>query len=189
MIIYCTENKINGKRYIGQHKHCSSNEEFQNSGYWGSGLIINNAIQKYGIQNFRKWVLLHCEKSEANHYEKLWIRKLETRDRNKGYNIAYGGRGASGIKWSIESKIKLSKTLRSKEGRAKYQKTISSRSEEQKKVISCNISTSQLKSRKKQGDEIISKLRQTLANTPKEKLQERYRKIGNNLLLFPIFRF
>jgi len=41
MIIYKTINLINGKIYIGQ-------DFYNNSEYFGSGILINKAINKYG---------------------------------------------------------------------------------------------------------------------------------------------
>ena len=50
MIIYCTTNKINNKKYIGKD---SKNE----TTYYGSGKGLQNAINKYGIENFEKVIL------------------------------------------------------------------------------------------------------------------------------------
>jgi len=90
------QNLLTGKKYIGQHKFCSSNEEFQKSDYCGSGNYLQNSINKYGLQNFKKWVLIHCRDLEANHYEKLWIKKLNTKHPS-GYNLTDGGGGFSGV--------------------------------------------------------------------------------------------
>lgn len=105
-IIYCIQNQINNKKYIGQSKYYNSNKEFQKSGYWGSGKLIQKAIKKYGLENFKKWVLLHCKNEESNHYEKLWLRKLKTKV-PKGYNLLPGGNSPNGMigrKHSIETK-------------------------------------------------------------------------------------
>jgi len=45
--IYMTKNQINGKQYIGQHK----SSEWDNS-YFGSGILLKQAIRKYGKENF-----------------------------------------------------------------------------------------------------------------------------------------
>jgi len=90
MVIYCVQNLVTGKKYIGQHKFCSSNEEFQRSNYWGSGIRISNSIKKHGIDNFRKWVLIHCKDNEANKYEALYVKKLNTLSPD-GYNLVAGG--------------------------------------------------------------------------------------------------
>jgi group I intron endonuclease len=87
MIIYKTKNLINGKIYIGQDLN-------NNVNYLGSGLRLNNAIKKYGIENFEKEIIEYCKsKEELNEREKFWIKKYNAQDRNIGYNIADGGTG------------------------------------------------------------------------------------------------
>lgn len=84
MQVYCIENKINGKLYIGKDQ--KSNPE-----YYGSGTLIKLALKKYGIDNFEKKILeevddkiLLCER------ERHWIDKLNSLSPN-GYNIQLGG--------------------------------------------------------------------------------------------------
>ena len=84
--IYKITNKINGKIYIGQHKHLE-NEKFDQ--YMGSGKLIKDAISKYGIDNFTKEILEECTKENVNEREIYWIDKLKARENN--YNISAGG--------------------------------------------------------------------------------------------------
>jgi len=85
MQIYKTTNLINGKIYVGQEK--GNNEQ-----YLGSGLLLNYAIKKYGRKNFKKDIIKKCwSKQEINESEKYWIKALESRNLNIGYNIAIGG--------------------------------------------------------------------------------------------------
>lgn len=87
--IYKTTNKINGKIYIGQ-KHKSILDE----NYFGSGILIKRALNKYGKENFYVEVLEYCEtQEELDKSELKWINLLNSRDRKIGYNIAYGGQG------------------------------------------------------------------------------------------------
>jgi hypothetical protein len=98
MIIYCIENLVNGKKYIGQSIQYNSEEDFQKSKYWGGGIVIAKAIEKYGKENFKKWIMIkdipYTVKGfdELNRYEKLWIKKLNTKSPN-GYNLNDGGQG------------------------------------------------------------------------------------------------
>jgi group I intron endonuclease len=85
MIIYKTTNLVNGKYYVGK-------DEKNNPEYLGSGLLLNKAIKKYGIENFKKEILESCvTRKELNEREIHWIKELEAIE--KGYNIALGGSG------------------------------------------------------------------------------------------------
>ncbi|XWX34417.1 homing endonuclease [Staphylococcus phage PG-2021_5] len=90
--IYKTTNNINGKIYIGK-KHSSSFIK----GYYGSGKLINRAIDKYGIENFSVEIIEECETlEELNLKEKYYIKHLESNYKlGKGYNIASGGDGGN----------------------------------------------------------------------------------------------
>ena len=89
MYIYKTTNLIDGKIYIGQKsKKLNDNE------YYGSGILIKQAINKYGKENFKKEIIEYCEnKKELDLKEQYWIKKLKTRDLKIGYNIQCGGLG------------------------------------------------------------------------------------------------
>ena len=50
------------------------------------------AMRKYGIENFQYCILAICETTEqADQLEVYWIKKLETRQKGKGYNLMLGG--------------------------------------------------------------------------------------------------
>ena len=85
MIIYKTTNLLNGKIYIGQ-------DTKNRPSYLGSGKLLNMDIKKEGKTNFKKEVLEHCSTvAQLNKREKYWIKKLNTTDKNIGYNILKGG--------------------------------------------------------------------------------------------------
>lgn len=89
--IYKTTNIINGKVYIGQHKVQSL---FDKDTYIGSGSILIKAIKKHGKENFSKEILtIAISQSEADVLEKYYIKKYDSTNPEKGYNILKGGQG------------------------------------------------------------------------------------------------
>lgn len=91
MIIYKTTNLINGKIYVGQ-------DSTNNPKYLGSGLLLEKAFIKYGIENFKKEILEKCSsKKELDLREIFWIEKLNSINKKIGYNIAKGGSGGDTI--------------------------------------------------------------------------------------------
>lgn len=86
--IYETKNLINNKTYIGQHKTNNLKDN-----YMGSGILINRAFERYGINNFSKSILAITEKKEiADILEKHFI-ALFREEGKAEYNIADGGQG------------------------------------------------------------------------------------------------
>ena len=90
--VYCIENLVNGKVYVGKH----STEDLDD-GYMGSGKLVARAIAKHGLENFRKHVLQEFETSEeAFEFEKLLVTEEFVSDENT-YNLTCGGSGS----WAI----------------------------------------------------------------------------------------
>lgn len=94
--IYRITNLINGKTYIGQHKYSKLNDSYK-----GSGRRLWEAYRKYGIENFKKEILIFnvLKKEHIDLLEKTFI----TSEREKigaenCYNIADGGQGGNGSK-------------------------------------------------------------------------------------------
>lgn len=105
MIIYKTTNKINKMCYIGQDVN-------NNSNYLGSGIFLNNAIKKYGKENFKKDILCECNtREDMNEKEKFYIKKYKTK-RPNGYNLTDGGEGNLGWIPSDETKNKISNSIK-----------------------------------------------------------------------------
>jgi len=85
--IYKITNIINNKYYIGMHQ-----TENINDNYMGSGKLIKRAIQKYGIENFKKEILhiFDNEKDMKNKEKELVV--LD----EMSYNLCDGGKGGFG---------------------------------------------------------------------------------------------
>jgi group I intron endonuclease len=113
--VYCITNTINGKQYIGatsqkvekrwrQHfynaetdkKHCSA---------------FQDAINKYGEENFKKEVLITCNLEHLDFYEHKFIDTYNSLFPH-GYNLKTGG--VFGYKHLEETKEKIGKAHRNK---------------------------------------------------------------------------
>lgn len=74
--------------YIGQHQTDNINDD-----YMGSGLRIQRAIEKYGIENFEKTILFECNSEEEMNQKEAEIVNEDFIARDDVYNITLGGRG------------------------------------------------------------------------------------------------
>lgn len=111
--IYAWENKINGKRYIGQSTDCEKRrrEHIYTAKYGGkdSNRALYRAINKYGIDNFLFYIICECEPSELNDKEKFFINEYDTMGIN-GYNMTSGGDCNFVMTQEIKDKISQAKT-------------------------------------------------------------------------------
>lgn len=102
--IYCIENKINRKKYIGQTSKTYPSERLGMHRFNARNNVnsyLYNAMRKYGEDNFEFKILIHNIPIEKlNFYEILWIKKLQTKAPN-GYNMTDGGEGTRGfVPWN-----------------------------------------------------------------------------------------
>ena len=89
--IYKITNLTNSKVYIGKHQ-----TEDVDDDYVGSGKLIKRAIEKYGVDNFRKEVLfIFNSEAEMNSKEAELVTE-EFCARDDTYNICPGGQGGFG---------------------------------------------------------------------------------------------
>lgn len=109
-LIYKITNKLNNKIYIGAHKTIDVDD-----GYFGSGLLLERAVNKYGKNNFYKEIIFDLS-SESEMWEKEaelvddeFVARLDT------YNLKVGGFGG----FDFINKNKLNNRDHSIEGRRK----------------------------------------------------------------------
>lgn len=105
MIIYLIENKLNGKKYVGQTVRDLDRRLYEHIFFDHS--VIHRAIDKYGWQNFEVSVIEECSsQEELNEREVYYIKKFGCMTPN-GYNVVAGGNSTSGYKHTDEHKQKL----------------------------------------------------------------------------------
>ena len=112
--IYLIKNKSNGKCYIGQAL-CftgSNNNKWGTIGRWKSHIreatktskdhctVLNNAIQKYGEENFEVSTLIKCHKNNLDEYEIKFIEEYNSVIPN-GYNLKKGGYSSINNEYTI----------------------------------------------------------------------------------------
>ena len=87
--LYKTINRVNNKFYIGVHH----SNDIENDKYLGSGPLIQNAIKKYGRQNFIREILGEFDdRDEAFSAERTAVSTEVINDR-QSYNLKLGGAG------------------------------------------------------------------------------------------------
>lgn len=117
MIIYCAENLINGKLYIGKTISNIVHRKWAhlNDAKKGSNTAFHCAIRKYGDKNFKFFILENClPEDDLNEKEKFYISQFNSISPS-GYNLTPGGDGAfAGGKISQKHKDKISRKLKGK---------------------------------------------------------------------------
>lgn len=112
--IYETTNLINNKKYIGKHK----SDKFDNN-YYGSGIGLKRALNKYGKENFKIKILeeIDTNQHDLDLRETYWIEYYDAVKSKNYYNNSYGGEneGWAGYNkaikengYSLETKERLS---------------------------------------------------------------------------------
>jgi hypothetical protein len=89
-IVYKTTNTVNGKIYVGVHKNNGPPDHFD--GYLGSGVVLRQAIQKYGESKFVRETISECDSWESALDLEYDIVNEEFVLREDTYNVSVGGR-------------------------------------------------------------------------------------------------
>lgn len=107
--IYCIENIINNKKYIGQSvdidsrwsKHKSElNKNSHNNDY------LQKSWNKYGEENFKFYVLEYCNIDELDKKEVYYINLYDSLNKTVGYNMKHGGQnGGSFVSEEVRKKM------------------------------------------------------------------------------------
>ena len=112
--IYRITNLVNGKTYIGQHKYKKLNDN-----YMGSGKHLKSAKAKYGIENFKKDILVFgiIDRKLIDMMEREYIALERLNTKFGCYNIADGGQGGNlhgCLRHTEETKRKIAEAMKGK---------------------------------------------------------------------------
>jgi len=109
--IYCFENILNGKKYVGQGQdvyfRIKTHIKDLNNGY-DHCIVFKYAWNKYGEKNFKIYIVENCSIEILNEREIYWIKELHSHVSEWGYNVSWGGDSPMrGRKHSKETREKM----------------------------------------------------------------------------------
>lgn len=109
LLIYLAENKIDGRRYVGQTRHPLSirwSQHKHEALKRKPRTYFHKAIALHGVDAFTVRVIAFARTDEElNELERIWIEHFRSADRRFGYNLTHGGEG---IRPSEETRAKMS---------------------------------------------------------------------------------
>ena len=109
MYIYKITNVLNMKVYVGQTYDFAQRK----AGHIYASKNISNerplyrSMRKHGTESFLFEIIEECTDDQVDDREKFWIAHYDSRNTEKGYNLALGGKGCS-----IDVRRKLSDALK-----------------------------------------------------------------------------
>lgn len=104
-LIYKISNKLNNKFYVGKHK-----TEDKNDDYFGSGLLLERAVNKHGKETFVKEILFECKTEDEMNCREADIVDEDFIARDDTYNIKLGGVG--GWDYVIKNRLNFTEAWR-----------------------------------------------------------------------------
>lgn len=113
--VYQTTNLVNDKIYVGVHK-----TENAHDSYMGSGPLILKAIDKYGIDNFKKDILFIFETKDDAYAKESELVDSQFISRSDTYNLTLGGYGS----WAHIDSSGENNPMKNPESRAKLSAAI-----------------------------------------------------------------
>lgn len=97
-LVYKITNKLNGKIYVGKHKTKDESDD-----YFGSGLLLERAVNKYGKENFVKEIIHRASSEKEMNEMEAKIVDEDFVARSDTYNLKLGGQG--GFDYILENKL------------------------------------------------------------------------------------
>lgn len=112
--IYCIENVVNGKKYIGKSITIETRYKEHISNLTNKNIKKDNrylvfAWHKHGKDSFKYWTVEECPAETLDEKEKFYIQFFGAHITKNGYNLTWGGDNfMAGQKLSEEHKHKIS---------------------------------------------------------------------------------
>lgn len=118
--VYCLLNLVNGKRYVGSGaskngilgRIRSHKDELRRGVHFNS--YLQASWNKHGAKNFRFSILERCSSESCIEREQFWINFYRSAERAFGYNLSPTAGSTLGVKFSEESRAKLSKIAKNR---------------------------------------------------------------------------
>lgn len=105
--VYMHINKINDKKYVGITSR-KPELRWQNGTAYKRNPHFNAAIKKYGWDNFEHKIFHNnLSYKDACKYEQKYIKELNLKNNQYGYNMTDGGEGISGFSFTKEQREKM----------------------------------------------------------------------------------
>jgi group I intron endonuclease len=113
--VYLITNIINGKVYVGSAAN-SLNQRLHNHKYKlgknkHENVYLQNAVNKYGIENFTFEILEEYAKQYVISMEQWWMNMLDSFNRKRGYNLKPVAGSSLGYKFTEEQKKNISRGI------------------------------------------------------------------------------
>lgn len=116
--IYTITNNINNKIYVGscatsiKQRFCNHKNELLKGIHRNT--YLQNAINKYGIDNFEFEILEECLPEYCVSTEQYWMNMLNVCNRKFGYNLAPVAGNSLGQKRTEQQKLNISNSVKGK---------------------------------------------------------------------------
>jgi group I intron endonuclease len=174
--IYCIQNTINFKMYIGSAKDIKYRWKDHICNLLGNkhrNKHLQHAVNFYGLENFEFCIIEECDELTLERLENFYIIQYRTNEKEFGYNLTEGGRGTKGYKHSKETRAKMGRKSRGRAKTPEQRKKISESNkgkvfsdETKKKMAEAKIGKPSTRKGTTTSDE--AKLKQSLSKTGKK---------------------